>query len=576
MTAKNTLIIIIIILFTTTLTACGGGGNDTEILQATVLPSNGSTISHKDSITITFNDPVNTSSCKLGGYMAGESDGGQWISSDTLRLKPSSINGWTPGISRSLSVDVNDLNGTPITQINLSYNIVKLAIYVSSHENAVYGNGGDDGNVGSQEAPKATINAAIADLAATGFTGDVYVAQGNYEVEYQAGTHIQLVEGISLYGGYSRTNWSVRDPEIYITTILDTSATGGIVYKENRVIYAGSGITDLTVVDGFNIIGGSGEGSSGFFVEDGGAPIIQNNTINGGNGLYTYGILNTNLSSSTIQANDINGGNGGYFSTGILNDSSSPIIWRNNISGGSGGISSDGISNMYSSPVVESNNIYGGDGGDTSYALFNYSSSPILINNIINGGVGRSESNGIYNVSASPFIANNSISGGSSGGETKGIVNHLSSLPRVENNIIFTANTGSFNYCFFEGFNPLDPVTFRNNNLFNCSSGLYYDEKATAITDIASVNGLTDTIASGNISIDPIFADIDGLDNDISTINDNDWHLTASSPSTVTTGAIDGGPHGENWGFTLDMDGVSRTGDNTTGWSMGAFEYDAP
>jgi hypothetical protein len=49
----------------------------------------------------------------------------------------------------------------------------------------------------------------------------------------------------------------------------------------------------------------------------------------------------------------------------------------------------------------------------------------------------------------------------------------------------------------------------------------------------------------------------------------DDWHLSASSPTAVTTGGLNGIDQG--WSFTTDYDGVTRPASGNP-WSMGAFE----
>ena len=59
------------------------------------------------------------------------------------------------------------------------------------------------------------------------------------------------------------------------------------------------------------------------------------------------------------------------------------------------------------------------------------------------------------------------------------------------------------------------------------------------------------------------FTDIDGADNNINTMEDNDWHLSATCPTSITQGG------GTNTGIlTLDIDLTGRT----VPWSIGADE----
>jgi hypothetical protein len=96
-------------------------------------------------------------------------------------------------------------------------------------------------------------------------------------------------------------------------------------------------------------------------------------------------------------------------------------------------------------------------------------------------------------------------------------------------------------------------------------------------TNIANVNVVANTTqgvagsASGNVSVDPVFADIDGADNDINTMDDNDWHLSAGSPVGVKTGGLNGLDQNPAWTFTTDKDGVTRPASGNP-WSIGAYE----
>ncbi len=68
---------------------------------------------------------------------------------------------------------------------------------------------------------------------------------------------------------------------------------------------------------------------------------------------------------------------------------------------------------------------------------------------------------------------------------------------------------------------------------------------------------------TGNVSSDPLFADINGTDNDPKTCDDNDYHLSPNSPC-INTATTEGAP---NW----DVDGESRP--NGAEMDMGADEY---
>lgn len=427
------------------------------------------------------------------------------------------------------------------------------AIYVRKSD-------GDDSYPGSQDEPKKTIQAAI-DIAESLYTtADVHVAEGTYSRDYNTdGIPVVLLkEGISIYGGYSDSDWSIRDPLTYITIIKDSSTNDGTSDNVNRAIDSGNGITENTIIDGFKIESGDGEASFAIFNHDGASPTIQNNTICGSSYNNSVAIYNTESSSPIIQKNTIIGGGIGA-SWGIYNyDSCAPIIHNNKIIGGVDGSQSIGIHNdTLSSPDIQNNLI---DGGNGAYSL------------------------GIYNYdSSSPVIQNNTINGGSNNGNWSIGIANFSASSIIQNNIIFTY-AGSGRCGFYEFDTSSDPNFLQNNDIFDCPNGLYSDMDGNGfLTNILDVNDYNKTTQDAgkpsecNILDNPAFADIDGIDNVISTIEDNDWHLTLSSPDSVKENGINGAHSSLNWGFIVDMDENPRSpldDSNTTGWSIGAYEYD--
>jgi Bacterial Ig-like domain len=507
------------------LAACGLNNSDisdtTPPSVTKTTPDSGGVMTPGDSIAITFDETMSTISVVLGGDMAPESDGGSFststksasasgvhseASNDTLTIKPHTT--WTTGNDRSLIVSARDVSGNPLPTLTLSFNIVDGMVYVSTPAN-----GGSDGNPGTIDSPKATLPAGIIEAGNLGYSpGAVAVSEGTYSVDSGAGspTHVVLTEGISIYGGYS-ADFSQRNPGVNVTTIQDTSAATAMFNPPNRAIDGGSGISSATVVDGFTIQGGGGDYSSAIFNHNGAAPTIRNNTVDGG----------------------------------------------------SGGTISSGVLNIASSPRIQNNTIDGGNSGTDSYGIYNANSSPGILNNTINGGAGIQSSVGVLNDSASSStIQNNTIDGGSGTVSSYGIADTDSSPATIQNNIVFNSGSGT-TVCINESDNGTD--TIQNNDLFDCGDYLYVNAiSSQAFTDINDLNTMQ-TQASGNISMSPSFADIDGPDNNITTMDDNNWHLTASSPTQVTQGGLD-----LSSDFTDDKDGATRTDP----WSMGAYEQD--
>lgn len=163
-------------------------------------------------------------------------------------------------------------------------------------------------------------------------------------------------------------------------------------------------------------------------------------------------------------------------------------------------------------------------------------------------------------LSSNAIIVNNTIYAKREG------INIFSSNPDIRNNIIHSDGT-----CIVEQNDLANPVVVRNNNLFGCIN-LYRDDGTTNITDLTTsitTNEGSGTLANfDNVSVDPVFVDFDGADNDLETILDNDWHLTESTPTSVAGGGLD-----LSATITTDKDNALRTNDGAgTGWSMGAYE----
>jgi hypothetical protein len=243
-----------------------------------------------------------------------------------------------------------------------------------------------------------------------------------------------MVEGVSLYGGYS-LDFSARDPEAYETILEDESAQGG-GDDHNRVVYVPPDITASTIIDGFTFWGGGGDVSTAIWVINS-SPTISNNDIDGGWGNTSVGIRFENASSHIV-GNWIYGGSGGNKSRGIsvINCPPSLLIQENNIEGGEGLNDTIGINvKGASSPTIKANWIEGGN-GNISRGIFSHEgSAPTIQGNSIYGGVGVS-SLGIDNLGTSPLIEENYIHGGDGNG-TIGIYCRDNAYPKINANTIY-------------------------------------------------------------------------------------------------------------------------------------------
>jgi len=488
-------------------------------VTATVTPNNGSKITNADQIVIIFTESIDTNTLNLKGSMASVSDGGTWstttFANDTLSIDTTT--GWPLGTATNLSLTVSSLLGVPLTTLNLIYEVVPQTLYVRDSD-------GLDTNPGTAIQPYKTISAAIA--SATISPANIHVAEGNYTEH-----NLAMVEGVSLYGGYDGTDWNTCNTNLHPTIVTDPTMSGGTAEQPNTVFLVGNGITENTVIDGFTLNGGGGYSSAiliaGDSIEKNSSPVIQNNILNGGNGpAWTMAIVNTNSSM----------------------------------------------------PLIQNNTIFGGTGASRSYGILSrYSLTPTIRNNVIHGGVATLTTRAIDNISDvnAALIQNNTLYSGDSPDDSKGILYGVNAAPAyIENNIIFGGT-----YCIYENA-TVDPGVLRNNNLSTCTT-LYGDRDSQKDFDTIcpggnfGISGCSITLATpigvDNSDEDAVaeFVDFDGLDDDIDTIADNDWHLMISSSDVLRTGARDLSPL-----FSFDLDGVTRTGDGSTGWSRGAYERD--
>lgn len=397
---------------------------------------------------------------------------------------------------------------------------------------------GDDGNFGTPDEPFQSIQAAIDYATANYEKTDIFISEGTYSSNYRVSGQpvVKMEEGISIYGGYSNSNWTNRDIDLYKTILIDSSTTGGELDSPNRTIDF-KDISANSIIDGFYVYCGTGEINLGIFLVRS-SPIIQNNRVHTYDGGLSVCIYNLDNSSPIIRDNIITGDNpSGCFAIYNL-EYCSPHIYRNIISGSTSNSTntdqSIGIYNDVESDSYIYNNLIDGGNGDYSLGIYNDASSPIIRNNTINGGHNTQS----YTIALAAGNAD--------------ITLPLSS-PYIENNIIFNSD-GLACYGYYD-FDRGAPASNRYNNFYNCS-------------DSYSSNN--------NVSFEPAFIDEDGDDDNLLTIADNNWHLSDSSNILLQEGGINGNHSSELWIFNTDMDlntRTTQTSSDITGWSIGAYEY---
>lgn len=449
-------------------------------------------------------------------------------------------------------------SGQQVTSGSFLFHVLDdTIVYVSAASTAA-------DQVGNKSAPFKKIQAGIeaADTKRNGVTTTpmfVYVAGGNYTEE------VNLKPGISISGGYSATDWS-RNIATNVTALTGATEIGlrcsGTVTTAFR---------STTVVDGLDISGGSGSTNSiAVQLDPGASPTITNNILRGKAGnVYSYGVRTSDACacSPIISNNTILGGNASNTNYGLY-------IWT------------------ATSPISISNNIISGGTVSTNHGISLKNSTAVTIfNNVIMGGSGTANY-GIYLSTSSPTVFNNTINGGTTGSVFAIYMSDTSNSANLRNNIIFNSTgTGS---CIHEAIGVMTPAAVQANNLFGCL--IFYNDTTTGagytLNDMVIYTSAgNNTLAFfGNTNIDnttptagQLFVDIDGADNNLATVADNDWRL--KDPVTTTTCNILFGGQNLSGTLTTDRDGSLRTATlpstapcsgNVTnggaGWSMGAFE----
>ena len=500
-----------------------------------MYPAWGTPIGRDMPISLTFDQSMDPGLAVISGDL-GLPDAWQatWnsvtVPNDQLVLSPSPD--WSVGFERALHLDARSAIGIPLA-MSIPYDVLDAAGLTYLFVN---GQTGDDANSGlDAQAPKLTIRAAVEAAAPP---AAVLVACGDYPVDSDPGvaTHVELRDQVSLFAGFA-PGFAARN--FYAPTrILDQST---VTLVNNAAVKAmnGSNVGPSTVVDGFEIRGGGGTVCAAVRL-DNVSPTLRRNVIQGGSCEYAYGLQVVNGSAPWIKENVIDGGVATQQATGVYAENSAMLLERNAIRGGTGGSHAMGVlAGSSLGDLIRNNRVFGGDGATFCFGI-HMEGMAVAENNTVDGGQ----------------CPTYSVALGYSQGESV-----------IKNNILFTSG-GNNRLCFWEDSGASNPAALLNNDLFDCPTALYVDfvpaggtcpfwGNGNCLTDVAAVNALADmsTGASGNVSLDPAFADRAA----------GDWHLTPASPIEIREGGLDLSAE-----FSDDFDGLPRS----VPWSMGAFEQD--
>jgi hypothetical protein len=492
-----------------------------------------------------------------GGSITGPPGGAATVNPGVATNISASASGgysfWNWTVQSGTASIVNSDSAITTVTLNSGDATIKANFYLNAAYVANWGMMVNDGL--SPTSPHQSVAEGIATAQANGL-GTVCIAAGTYPLSAM----INVPSGILLKGGYS-SDFSDWDPAQHVSALEDARTPTGHSNLIRFSSVSGSGLDGLKIV-------GSQSGSAQYWTE---AVTIDSST------------------SITIRNCTIIGGEAGldpYFSNALsiyTCTDNSVLIENNYIDGGTGTQYSCGIYVTYSHPIIRGNRIYGGTiGSSTQYTCglaiqcdgFRNPSTPCLYNNLIYGGRGASFSHGIFVTLSYPTIYNNTICSGIGTTRASALTISASNFStQVMNNVLFGDGAGT-SYGLWEDTNDGDVGALQNNCFYgatlthlygNCTqhSPTYIGNNIDSIASVNSTFSTGITTTSGNLTANPDFQDIDGADNILSTLADDDW-------SIKTTSAIKGSGLDGSAVLTNDFGGTARS----VPWSIGAYEQD--
>ena len=360
---------------------------------------------------------------------------------------------------------------------------------------------------------------------------------------------------------------------------VDTAGTSFAVRLNN--CDGNTTISECGITGGLNA---AGDTTCGIYITDAPAIIENNDRIWGGTtpGGSAYGICASGSAAVlTISGNDngidcianASGQSGSCYGI-YLEYCGETLIENSAIMACADGTTAENpcaLAIRYTDATVRSSRLESRASGmaTTSYCVYLNATEAytVTINNchiLATGAVGGTTSADVYGIYTSicNFSLYNNNIGAGPGGSTNGRSCALymggfnDPTTAVANNNIYCVAGAQYDYGIFEGGNgSLD--YFRTNNFIDCADALYYNaDTSEYILSTIDLNSL----GPGNI-------------NDNSTTFNEDGLATAGYDNLKEAGT-DGAAQEPAWPFTTDKDGLVRTGNGTTGWSIGPYEFD--
>jgi hypothetical protein len=449
------------------------------------------------------------------------------------------------------------------------------------------GGSGGNGTSWQESIPGLTTALAIAAATNSGVT-EIWIAAGTYRPDEGGGDvdrSFVLVPGVKVYGGFAGTESTLGERNAAKNVVTLSGDIGVPVFpgdNSRHVVVVPSGAGPDTVLDGVTIVGGNATGT-GFPNDSGGGMMID-----GGSPTIRYVIFRGNLAK---------------FGAGLFSRPGSPVIegcefLQNIATNDGGGMNVNGDARVRGSLFDANKAAFGGAAvfccGDSSVADSVFSGnfantggavfSPIGRlsvarcrfdgNTAQNGGaINSSSAGGDVAIASSAFVSNTANAGGAL---------HLTNAPTVFNSV-FSKNASIQRGAAFytQGNTRIVNCTVYSNWSLTQGGGIYAASGKPVITNTilwgnadtqsstqasqmtsagnqfainhSCVQGWTGSFGGvGNVSGWPLFADADGADERLGTLDDAFRLLAGSS-------CIDAGDAGAIPADSWDIDGDGNT-----------------
>lgn len=562
--------------------------SETEIKTAS-FPVNGTSLSSSSTVTVRFSESMSVGSAVISGVISNDDYTTDWGgTTDTLTITPTGS--WTMGDTRTIYISVDNSSATKTANAQLYFDIVDKVIHVSTL-------GHDFAGDGSRSAPYATLGKALLTVSNEPSIEAINVASGFYfqEGDYYGAFNI-FYDDIRLYGGFN-DDFSERDWKTNITELAHTSCTK-VTCSEIRL----SSNVENIVIDGFTLSGANHNIESHITIyafRSNDSLKIRHNTFEPPLDVdrYNYDItIGLPDGRSIIRDNYFtdSGKEDERIYVSNYNPDFSPerdgsiVIKGNRFDTKTKSLGSymlDGtpirISGLVGRGVIMNNRINMFNDNSYEYgrgiAVTGQVGSMFVENNqiLVKSSISNSYGIGIYGGGGVLYLNNNTIYVDSSASEYGIEAYDGEGFLKLSNNIIHSeSNTSS--YCLYID-SQVPSLEAYNNSFSNCNVAAAFGPynafaryvpctsgQVGALNTQSDCSGTLIEKSSDNILTTPVFTDIDGSDDDITTISDNDFSLDATTSVDITEGGL--------WQScpAIDLIGTLRT----DACSIGAYEKD--